>query len=103
MSGYILSPESEEDIFEIWSYLAKEAGIDLADRIESELFEKFSLLAHNPGLGHKRPDLTMFPVLLYRAFPYQYMIVYRPRTPLEIVGVLHAKRHIKRILKKRPE
>ena len=27
MSGYTLSPESEEDIFEIWSYLASEASI----------------------------------------------------------------------------
>ncbi len=26
MNGYILSPEAEDDIFEIWSYLAKEVG-----------------------------------------------------------------------------
>ena len=101
MSGYVLSPESEEDICGIWSYLAKEAGIELADQIEQELFEDFELLARNPGLGHKRPDLTHFPVYFYRAFPYQYMIIYRQKLPLEIVGVLHAKRNIKRILKKR--
>jgi toxin ParE1/3/4 len=103
MSGYILSPESEEDIFGIWSYLAQEANVEIANRIESELFEKFDLLAQNPGLGHKRQDLTKFPVLFYRAFPYEYMILYRQKTPLEIVAVLHAKRHIKRILKQRPE
>lgn len=102
MSGYILSPESEEDVFEIWSYLAKEAGVNLANRIESELFEKFDLLAQNPGLGHKRHDLTNLGVLFYRAFPYPYMIIYRQKAPLEIVGVLHGMRNVKRILQDRP-
>jgi len=102
MSGYILSPESQQDIFEIWSYLAVEAGVELATQIESELFDDFELLARSPGIGHKRQDLTNFPVFFYRAFPYQYMIVYRQeKTGVEIVGVLHAKRDFKRILKQR--
>jgi antitoxin ParD1/3/4/toxin ParE1/3/4 len=102
MSGCILSPESEKDIFEIWSYLAREASVELANQVELDLFDDFELLARSPGLGHRRRDLTSFPVLFYRAFPYQYMIIYRQKTPLEIVGVLHAKRNIKRILKERP-
>src|ERR1035438_5186870 len=102
MSGYILSPESREDIFEVWSHLAVEAGLQLANQIESELFDDFALLARSPGIGHKRQDLTKFPVLFYRAFPYQYMIIYRlAKAGIEIVGVLHAKRNIKRILKQR--
>jgi toxin ParE1/3/4 len=102
MSGYILSPESQEDIFEIWSYLAVEAGAELASQVESELFDDFALLARSPGIGHKRQDLTKVPVLFYRAFPYQYMIIYRrEKAGVEIVGVLHAKRDIKKILKLR--
>lgn len=69
----------------------------------SELFDDFALLERSPGLGHKRQDLTNFPVLFYRAFPYQYMIIYRPGSPLEIVGVLHAKRNLKRLLKQRKQ
>ena len=61
MNGYVLSPESEDDIFAIWSYLAAESGISLADQIESDLFDDFNLLARNPGIGHKRQDLTMDP------------------------------------------
>jgi plasmid stabilization system protein ParE len=46
--------------------------------------------------------IKKFPVFFYRAFPYQYMIVYRQeKTGVEIVGVLHAKRDFKRILKQR--
>jgi plasmid stabilization system protein ParE len=103
MSGYILSPEAEEDIFEIWSYLAKEASVALADQVESELFDDFSLLARSPGIGHRRQDLTSYPVFFYRAFPYQYMIIYRKSAPLEIVGVLHAKRNVKKILEGRKQ
>ena len=102
MNGYILAPESQEDIFEIWSYLAAEAGVEFANQVESELFDDFGLLARSPGIGHKRQDLTKFRVLFYRAFPYQYMIVYRQeKAGVEIVGILHAKRDIKKILKKR--
>ncbi|HUI80727.1 MAG TPA: type II toxin-antitoxin system RelE/ParE family toxin [Bryobacteraceae bacterium] len=79
MNGYILSPEARHQIFEIWSYLAAKAGIDLANQVESELFGDLALLARNPGIGHKRRDLAGFAVLFYRAFPYQYMIIYRAR------------------------
>jgi plasmid stabilization system protein ParE len=102
MSGYILSPECEEDLFEIWQYLAVDTGPELADRIEAELFSRFVLLARSPGIGHERRDLSRFPVLFYRAFPYQYMIVYRrTNTGIEIVAVLHAKRDTKRVLGER--
>jgi antitoxin ParD1/3/4/toxin ParE1/3/4 len=103
MSAYLVSPQAEEDVFEIWRYLAGEASIEFANQVESELFEDFALLARSPGLGHQRQDLTNFPVLFYRAFPYQYMIIYRPATPLESVGVLHAKRNLKKLLKERKQ
>ena len=101
MNSYILSPEAEEDIFEIWSYLANEVNVDFANQIESKLFDDFDLLSRSPGLGHKRQDLTSIPVLFYRAFPYRYMIIYRSKTPLEIVGLLHAKRNVKEIIETR--
>ena len=101
MNSFVLSPEAEEDIFEIWTYLANEANVEFADQIESNLFDAFALLSRNPGLGHKRQDLTSIPVLFYRAFPFQYMIIYRLKTPLEIVALLHAKRNMKRILRNR--
>jgi len=101
-SGYILSPEARDHIFEIWSYLAAETSVEFADQVESELFEDFALLARNPGIGHKREDPTRVSVLFYRAFPYQYMIIYRQMNAgIELVGVLHAKRDIRKMLKQR--
>ena len=97
MSTFVLAPDAEEDLFQIWSYLFQKAGLELADRIQGELFDAFSTVATAPGLGHSRTDLTTAPVLFFPV--YQYMIVYRAKTPLEIVRVLHGKRDVKRILK----
>jgi plasmid stabilization system protein ParE len=98
MSGYIVSPKADEDIFEVWRYLYERAGVEVANRVEAEIYSALETLAQNPRLGHKRSDLTSHPVLFFTV--YSYMIVYRAHTPLEISRVLHGKRDLKRILEK---
>src|ERR1035438_8385238 len=99
MSVFIVAPEAEEDIFHLWLYLLREAGIETANRVEVEILGAFASLAETPGKGHRRPDLTRRKVLFYTL--YQYMVVYRAGAPLEIVAVLHGKRHVKRLLSHR--
>lgn len=99
MANFVVAPEAEEDVFQIWLYLLWEAGRETADRIEGEITEAFSRLTTMPGKGHRRPDLTRHNVLFYSI--YQYMVVYRTGTPLEIIAVLHGRRNVKRILKER--
>jgi plasmid stabilization system protein ParE len=65
MSRYLLSKEAEEDVFEIWRYLADRASVETANRIESKLYQAFELLTRSPNLGHKRSDLTKHPVLFF--------------------------------------
>jgi plasmid stabilization system protein ParE len=101
MSGYILSTEAEEDTFQIWRYLAEKASVETANRIESKFYKAFELLVKTPGLGHKRLDLTEHSVLFFRVRPYSYLIIYRPKTPLEIVAVLHGRRNIAELLQDR--
>ena len=101
MSGYLLSPEAEEDAFQIWRYLAQKAGLETADRIESKLFQTFELLTMNPGLRHRRSDITKHPLLFFPVRPYSYLIIYRSKRPLEIVAVLHGKRNITELLHER--
>jgi plasmid stabilization system protein ParE len=100
-NGYVLALEAEEDIFQIWLYLAEKASLETADRVESKLYEAFESLVKTPGLGHKRADLTKHAVLFFRVRPYSYLVVYRARTPLEIVAVLHGKRNIAELLPNR--
>jgi plasmid stabilization system protein ParE len=101
MNGYILSAEAEEDAFQIWRYLAEKASVETANRVESKLYKAFELLVKTPGLGHKRSDLIQHSVLFFRVRPYSYLIVYRPKTPLEIVAVLHGRRNIAELLQDR--
>ena len=71
----------------------------MADRVEEMILEKRAL-ASDPGIGHRRSDLTAAPVRFFAV--YSYLIVYRPSTkPLQIVALLHGARDVLTLLKKR--
>lgn len=67
---FVLSPEAEDDIWSIWQYLALEAGVSVADRVESTIFEEIARLAQMPGVGHWRRDLTNEPVKFVVVYSY---------------------------------
>lgn len=52
MKAFVLSPDAEEDVWTIWQHLALEAGLSVANRVESTIFEKIALCATMPGIGH---------------------------------------------------
>jgi len=54
---YVLSTGAELDLDEVWEYIALD-NIRAADRWIGKLFDAFDALARNPGMGHKREDLT---------------------------------------------
>lgn len=100
MRGYLVSPEANSDIFEIWRWIAKDS-VELADRVDAELHDIFEALARMPGLGHQRKDLTQRPVLFFPL--YSYLIVYQRNVDLiRIMAVLRGTRNVKRILRQRP-
>ncbi len=99
MKRYLVAPEAEDDVRQIWRYLLGQAGLAIANRIQDELVDAFEDLADLPGKGHRRSDLTSRDVLFFSV--YQYMIVYRRGALLEIVAILHGKRDVKRLLKDR--
>lgn len=100
MDQFQLAEDAILDIDSIWLYLLQKEGVETADRIVTELFKGFYKLAEAPNTGHRRADLTSRQVLFYRVF--SYLIVYSPRSmPVHILGVLHGKRNVARILKQR--
>jgi antitoxin ParD1/3/4 len=103
MSGYALTPLAKADIFDIWSYIAKESE-DAAARVEQAIYNACAFLADDPMCGHSRPDLTVRALRFWTLTRYpNYTIVYRPETsPLQVVAVLHGKRNMRRMLKERP-
>jgi plasmid stabilization system protein ParE len=100
MSGFILAPSAKGDLVEIWKYYAIEVGdVDLADRMQAEIFKGIRNIARNPGIGHFRRDLSDEPLKFWRV--RGYLIIYRVKAkPIQIVRILHGARDVAAILGK---
>lgn len=85
------SPEAENDLDEIWWYIAQD-NLDSADRLLDEIEETCWKLAKFKDMGRSRDEL--YPGL--QSFPVgMYLIFYLPvRGGIEIVRVLHGMRDI---------
>jgi plasmid stabilization system protein ParE len=101
MKDCVLSAAAELDLDAIWDYIAQD-NIDAADRWIAKLFDAFDVLAQAPGMGHKREDLTSFPVLFWPAGAY--LIVYRVQGEgIQIVAVTQGARDIPSFLRERAQ
>lgn len=99
MSDYVLSVDADFDLDDIWEYIADDS-IDAADRWIGKLFDAFEAIGRTPGMGHRREDLTSFPVLFWPVGAY--LIIYRSeRYPIEIVAVTQGSRDIPAFLRRR--
>jgi toxin ParE1/3/4 len=91
MNRYRLSRPAEQDLEDIWVYVAQNDQV-AADLLIAKILDKFPMLAKFPDMGKKRDDLLeglqSFPVKPYIIF-YNRMI-----DRLEIVRILHQSRDI---------
>lgn len=99
MNRYVLGPEADQDLTDIWDYIAADS-IDAADRWIGKLFDAFESLAQHPNLGHKREDLTTHSVLFWPVG--SYLVIYRiTPSSLQIVAVTQGSRDIPAFLNQR--
>jgi antitoxin ParD1/3/4 len=99
MSSYLLTPQAEDDLFAVWSFIAQD-NIEAADRVEAHIYAACGFLVSAPQAGHVRHDLTARPVRFWTVprFP-NYVIVYDPASsPLRIIRILHGALDIPRHL-----
>jgi plasmid stabilization system protein ParE len=90
MSGFILHPEANIDLDDIWEFIAED-NPDAADRVREEIYETIRGLVPFPHQGHRRPDLTTRPVRFTTV--RDYLIAYAPdEKPLLILAVIHGSR-----------
>jgi plasmid stabilization system protein ParE len=99
VNSYGLTPQAVDDLFDVWSYIARD-NIDAANRVEASIYEACAFIAEAPFRGRTRKELTMLPLRFWIVQRYpNYIIVYDPETkPLQIIRILHAKRNLKQIL-----
>ena len=100
MNAYLLTANAQDDLFDIWSYIA-EHNRPAADRVEELILAACEFLASTPLAGHVRRDLTEAPVRFWLVKPFlKYLVVYSPETkPLQVIRILHGARDISKILR----
>ena len=89
---YRLSARAEADLSDIWTFSAKQWGIDQADRYIDALLLRFSWLLENQMLWKVRQDIADG----IHCYPEQSHVVYfRPfrsdQGGIEILRVLHGR------------
>ncbi|PMB41272.1 plasmid stabilization protein [Fischerella thermalis CCMEE 5205] len=91
MNCYRLSQQAEQDLEDIWIYLAQQDEL-AADKQIAQLLDRLPMLAQFPDMGRKRDDLLQG----LRSFPVKpYIVFYTKITDgIEIVRVLHQSRDI---------
>ena len=91
MSRYHITRRADSDLDAIWRRIAKDNGVQVADRIEQELHDAMAMLADHPFAGHSRADVSN---PRYRFWSvYSFVIAYRVNSkPLIISRVVHGGR-----------
>ena len=95
MNSYRLSADAEQDLGDIWAFIAGDNldNIDTADRIIDRIEDSLYNLADNPLMGPERPDLAanlrQFVVLR------RYLILYRPEySGITVARIIHGSRDL---------
>ncbi|MCP6762223.1 MAG: type II toxin-antitoxin system RelE/ParE family toxin [Fischerella sp. CENA71] len=91
MNRYRISQQAEQDLEDIWIYLAQHDEL-AADKQIAQLFDRLPMLAQFPDMGRQRDDLLRG----LRSFPVKpYIVFYQKITDgIEIVRFLHQSRDI---------
>jgi len=85
MSRYILTEQAEQDLNDIWDYIADQS-VEQADAVVREIRDAFELLAAMPGAGHRRRDVRNDRYRFWRA--NRFIIAYfRERKTFLAAGV----------------
>lgn len=84
-----LSALAEQDLEEIWLYVAEDAGPTTADRLIDAIVDRFDLLVEQPAMGRSRPEFGAG----VRSFVVEsYVIYYRRDGDVLIARVFHGRR-----------
>ena len=87
--------EAEEDLIDIWNYIAQD-NPQAADNLLDEIDARSTALASSPYLGAARPDIA--PELRH-SLVGRYLVLYRTITDgVQIVRVVHGVRRLADLL-----
>ena len=89
MAKYTLTLRAQQDLREIWLYIAED-NERAADRLLNRLLDKFELVAEHPEMGTARPALSPIARILIEG---SYVVMYEPTSDgVESMGVVYGTR-----------
>jgi toxin ParE1/3/4 len=91
VTKFRVAPLAKSDLDEIWDYLARQGGIELADRMADSITNCFPMLARMPNSGRARTEISAY----MRSFSIgKYLIYYEnpPKGRIVIARVLYGSR-----------
>ena len=95
MAKVLRTSLAEQDLYDIWSYVARD-NLAAADRLLARIDEAFATLLRNPELGER---MDRFRVGLRAWSVATYVIYYRPiDAGIEVYRVLHSARRAEDLL-----
>lgn len=89
MSRYRLTPRARQGLTGILEYVEREFGLDSAELVLDQLVAAFERIAHQPGIGHTRDEITEDRTIRFWSVP-PTVIAYRARG--DIVEILIVER-----------
>jgi toxin ParE1/3/4 len=97
----VWSSDSEDDFFDIWGYLSREATPTVAERTIRDIEQKCQRLSEWPYSGRSRDDVLPG----FRSIPVGSYVVFHQieKGTVEIVRVLHGRRDAEGVFAKPPE
>ncbi|MEQ1706587.1 MAG: type II toxin-antitoxin system RelE/ParE family toxin [Rickettsiales bacterium] len=94
MANFLILPQAEQDLDEIWWYIAQDNPKN-ADRFLDSIQETCVVVSEYPNMGEARDELFK----RLRSFPVgNYLVFYiSQKDKLNIVRVLHGSRDLKHV------
>jgi toxin ParE1/3/4 len=95
--------DAEEDLFELYRFLAEKEGVETADRIYKNIKDRCSSLAETPFKGHLPQELIEIGVKDYLEIHYKpYRIIYQViGDDIYIHCILDGRRDMQTLLQER--
>ena len=94
MNNYKFSRKAEQDLEDIWVYIAQQNQL-AADKQIAQILNRLPMLAQFPDMGKTRNDLLQG----IKSFPIKPYVIYYSKISdgVEIVRVLHQSRDIENL------
>ncbi len=98
---FTFTPEAENDLLQIWEYIATDDSPEAADRVIARIYDECQALSEMPGKGHARLELLDERHRFWSV--WSYLLAYRWQTkPLQIIAVVHGARELDAFFSSRP-